>query len=448
MSEATRPPETWPAERKHHPFSPSTLQNREACPCYEGRDSQHVRSIAGTLAHEVVETRKDNKDLSDEDLIAAAECIDFVDGRFELMLSARTQAVNTRLEKLQDAEMFEDEEVEEGSIDDLSDTEFANRERAESEISEVQEFKEIYLSIDECHYEDAESTTGGYVDSLLIDHTEENAEMSDWKFGMWPVESAENNLQCICYVLGAFRKFPKLKTIRFFFRQPLLELYSEAVFTREQVSALYLRVQTVVHRARKAREMVKAGDYSMANPMVPACNFCANLGDCPKVLAMMCRIGNKFYPLEIPDDITPSKVIAKDQTALGLRLAQVVKIWADSFRATTTDRVLRGGADLPEGFIIQSQSRRQLVNKEKFKEIALLYLTEAEFTGTLDVLFGAVEKAIQDKAPRGHKKTTVEQFQEELDNAGATQRGLPFSFLRAKPSKEVATETKTESIKA
>jgi hypothetical protein len=74
MSELTRGIESWPAERKHHPFSPSSLQNREACPCYAGRDSQHVRSIAGTMAHSVVETRRDNNELSDEDAISAAEC--------------------------------------------------------------------------------------------------------------------------------------------------------------------------------------------------------------------------------------------------------------------------------------------------------------------------------------------------------------------------------------
>lgn len=403
MSELTRGSESWPVERKHHPFSPSSLQNREVCACYEGRESKHVRTIAGTLAHGVVETRTDNADLSDEDSLAAAECIDMVDHRLGLMELARQNALKDMPEPLT--------------------------------VPEIQEFKEIELAVDDCKFEDANSTTSGFLDSLLIDHTGEYAEMFDWKFGMWPVETAENNLQCISYVLGGFKHFPNLRKIKFFFRQPLIGLQSEATFTREQIPALYLRVQVVVARAREAREQIKSGNWSMATPMVPACNFCGNLGKCPKVLEKMCVVGHKFFPMEIPANLTPTMVVNTAETSLGLRLAQVVKVWADAFRAQTTDRVLRGGAQLPPGFVITSQSRRELIDKDAFKRVALTYLSEQEYLNTLDVLFGAVEKAIQDKAPRGQKKNTVEQFQAELETAGATKKGLPFSFLRAQPVK-------------
>jgi|SRR6267142_2895317 len=408
MSELTRGIEKWTAERKHHPFSPSSLQNREACPCYAGRDSQHVRSIAGSLAHSVVETRRDHNELSDEDAVSAAECIDFIDGRFAMMKTARELAIQRQ----------------EGP--------FHSRATAEESVPQVQEFREIELAIDDCKFEDADSTTSGFLDTLLIDHTGEYAEMADWKFGVWPVEPAKTNLQCICYVLGGFRHFPKLKSIRFFFRQPLIGLNSDHTFHRSEIPELYLRIQTVVHRARKATAQADAEDFSEAIPKIPACNFCARLGDCPKVLDIMCKVGAKFHPMEIPADITPTKVLAKDQTAFGLRLSGVVKIWADAFRASTTDRVLRGAADLPEGFTIQSSSRRELIDKEKFKQVAMDFLTEAEFSATLDVLFGAVEKAIQDKAPRGQKKHTTEIFQERLAECGATAKGQPFSFLRAK----------------
>lgn len=403
MSELTRGLEVWPVERKHHPFSPSSLQNREVCACYEGRESKHVRTIAGTLAHGVVETRTDNADLSDEDSLAAAECIDMVDHRLGLMELARQNALKDMPEPLT--------------------------------VPEIQEFKEIELAVDDCKFDDANSTTSGFLDSLLIDHTGEYAEMLDWKFGMWPVETAENNLQCISYVLGGFKHFPNLRKIKFFFRQPLIGLQSEATFTRDQIPALYLRVQVVVARAREAREQIKSGNWSMATPMVPACNFCGNLGKCPKVLEKMCVVGHKFFPLEIPANLTPTMVVNTAETSLGLRLAQVVKVWADAFRAQTTDRVLRGGAQLPPGFVITSQSRRELIDKDAFKRVALTYLSEQEYLNTLDVLFGAVEKAIQDKAPRGQKKNTVEQFQAELETAGATKKGLPFSFLRAQPVK-------------
>lgn len=423
MSELTRGSESWPVERKHHPFSPSSLQNREVCACYEGRESKHVRTIAGTLAHGVVETRTDNADLSDEDSLAAAECIDMVDHRLGLMELARQNAVNAFVDTLR-THAHNPEEPLEQTIASV-----------QASTAKIQEFKEIELAVDDCKFDDANSTTSGFLDSLLIDHTGEYAEMLDWKFGMWPVETAENNLQCISYVLGGFKHFPNLRKIKFFFRQPLIGLQSEATFIREQIPALYLRVQVVVARAREAREQIKSGNWSMATPMVPACNFCGNLGKCPKVLEKMCVVGHKFFPLEIPDNLTPTMVVNTAETSLGLRLAQVVKVWADAFRAQTTDRVLRGGAQLPPGFVITSQSRRELIDKDAFKRVALTYLSEQEYLNTLDVLFGAVEKAIQDKAPRGQKKNTVEQFQAELETAGATKKGLPFSFLRAQPVK-------------
>lgn len=408
MSELTRGSESWPSadSRKHHRFSPSTLQNREACPCYESRDTVHIRAIAGTMAHGVVETRKDNDLLSDEDALAAAGCLDFVDRRKQMMDDRR-------------ASLF----VQQPGL-------------LQANVPQVQELKEIYLPIDDCAFEDADSTTAGYVDHALIDHTETYAELIDWKFGMWPVEKAENNLQGISYTLGLFRKFVRLQTIRFFFFQPLLGTQSEAVFTRNQIPELYLRVQTVVARARLAAKAVAVADFSTATPRIPACNFCSNIGSCTKVAEVMCKVGHKFYALEIPANITPSMVMEKTETTLALRLAQVVKVWADAFRSQVTDRAIRGDAPVPEGFYIQTQSRRKISNKEKFKEVALRYLTEKEYLDSLDIAFGSVEGIISKNSPRGNKKTTVEQFQHDLAAAGATEKGDSFSFLRAKASKE------------
>src|SRR5579862_4583227 len=93
-----------PEVRKHHPYSPSTLQNTEACPCYQSRDSQHERSIAGTLAHEVVETGDDKHELSDEDAMAAAECIEFRENRKAELQAAADKALPTYLKNGGDVE--------------------------------------------------------------------------------------------------------------------------------------------------------------------------------------------------------------------------------------------------------------------------------------------------------------------------------------------------------
>jgi hypothetical protein len=383
------------------------------------------------VAHGVVESGDDDNRLSDEDATAAAECLDFMARRKALMEDARRRAVDAEVECREDGEIFE-----EGGIDDHSDTEWRNRQDVESETPGVQELKEVSLPIDDCKFDDGStSTTSGFVDLVLIDHTGTCGELSDWKFGRWPVETADNNLQGISYSLGAFRRWPKLQAIKFFFKQPFLDSISEATFTRAQVPELYLRVQTVVARARGAAERVKQNDWSSARPAIPVCNFCAHLGKCEKVMAMVCKVGAKFYPLEIPAEITPSLVQEPGQTSLGLRLAQVVKIWADAFRTQITNRVLEGRAVLPDGYAITSMSKRELVSAEAFKKVALKYLTEAEYQSALDITFGPVEKMISDHAPRGQKKATIEQFTAELESAGAVKKGDPFSFLRSKPTK-------------
>lgn len=393
------------AERKHHPYSPSTLQSREVCPCFESKQDVvvHERTVAGSKAHNVVETGIDDNQLSDEDAVAAAECLDFVERRRVLLEDARSRI---------------------------------------PEASPLTELKEVYLPIDECIFEDEyldfrdgtiikrkiEATTAGYVDHVIINHDQTYAEMIDYKFGLWPVEQADNNLQGISYALGLFRAYPTLKKILFWFMQPHLEQISSVVFERENIPALYLRVQVVVAKAREAR---KRGDFSTARPMVPVCNFCANIGVCPKVTEFVCRVGSKFHPLEIPENITPTMVHDPKNSALGKRLAAVVKIWADAFSRQLADRILRGEAPLPEGYRIETRANRVIVDKDKFKEITLKHMTEAEYLATFDPSFGPIEDLIKEKSARGSKKTIVESYQAELLASGAVKRDLPYSFLKA-----------------
>lgn len=413
-------------DRIHHAYSPSTLGNREVCPCYEGQQSAtpHERTTAGTRAHNVVETGEDDNKLGDDDAIAAAECLDFVNQRRQLMEDARDQAIDGYMR------------VHDGSP------------------PEVLDLKEIYLPIDDKSFletrtvkkEDEtgkgifvqeqrafQATTAGYVDRVLIDHTRTYAELLDWKFGLWPVDGADTNPQGIAYVLGLFKMYPTLERVRVFFKQPHLELTSEAEFTRAQIPELYLRIKTIVARAMAARA---ADDFATANPTVPACNFCANIGRCPAVAKFACKVGTKFYPLEIPEDITPTMVLSSRDTTLAMRLSQVLAVWAQAFRTQTTDRVLRGDAEIPAGFVLQQRSKREVIDPALFKEIVLDHLTESEYASICDVPgFGATEEIIKDKAPRGSKKTAIENFQKELEDSGAVERGKPYVFLRASAEK-------------
>lgn len=400
-------------ERKHHPFSPSTLANREACPCFKGRNEANAAAIAGTLAHKAVEERTDDNELTDEQALRVADCLDFYDKRVALMQEARQRAIG------------------------LAPTITAKR-----KVKPVVELAEKYWRVDtvkDPRFKTKE-TTGGFADAFVIDHTETYAEGFDWKFGMWSVEDAAENVQGWSYVIGFFREHQKVQKVLFWFFQPAIERITSHLFHRSDIPAHYLRIQAIVERAKTATLAADTGNYDLATPKVPACNFCDRIGQCPKVLNLALRVSKKYMPIEFPESISANTIMDPKNASLALRLAQVVKIWSEGFRATTTDRVVRGDAEVPEGYTFGTGQRREIVSLPKFKEIALRYMTEAEYHECLSVEFGPIEKKIQDAAPRGSKKASLESFQELLASEGATEKGTPYTFLRVKTaSKETET---------
>jgi hypothetical protein len=264
------------------------------------------------------------------------------------------------------------------------------------------------------------------------------------------VEKAENNLQGIAYTLGLFKRYPALKAARFFFKQPHTNEISFSYFTRDMLPALYLRITAVVARARKARELVKQGDFSMANPTVPNCLFCANIAECTKVLDIALKLGKKFNPLMIPEDITPTMIHNARDTKLGMDLCAVMAVWAPAYRGRLTDRVLNRTADCPSGFMIATGSRRKIKDVEKLRKVALKHLTEAEYNALLskEPPFGELEEAIEAKAPRGRKSNVIREFQKEIIDTGAVEKSESYAYLRAvaKNGDDVeAEQTKTEN---
>jgi len=414
-------------ERKHHPYSPSSLQNREACPCFENRNTQHVKAIIGTLQHSVTETGEDDHRLSDDEALAAAECLDFYERQKTLMLEDRERAAKAAAQQTGMTTVWPLVIEETESYLPVDDCKFDEFYIANVQVKDGPKGK-MEPAV---HHRIVESTTAGYVDRALISWDRTHGILLDWKFGAWAVEKASNNLQGIAYALGLFKKYPTLQTIKFFFKQPHLNLLTEATFTRAQVPELYLRVQTVVARAKEARQRMMRDDFSMANPMAPACNFCANLGRCPKVAEMAIRVGSKFAPLQVPSNITPTGLKNDEDTTIGLRLSQVMAVWAKAFRSTITERAIRGTAPIPEGFRMETRADREIVSVDKFIAVTHKYLTEAELAPLAQYTFGSVEEKIKEKAPRGSKKSTLEEYQAALKEAGAVKLGDSYTFLKA-----------------
>lgn len=399
-------------ERPHHPYSPSSLELREACPCFENRKVVNVAAVRGTVQHSAVEAGEDLNDMDDDEAVHAAMCADFADRQLALLNEERARDM-----KANPADIF----------------------------PPVLDLREIYLRVDDEHFSETirdprsgettvrnfHGTTAGYVDRVLIASNQRRAIMLDWKFGKWAVTDAEKNLQGIAYLLGLFREYELLEEITVYFLQPALNRITFHTFKRSEIPALYLRVQTTVARAMEARQRTDKDDWTMSQPAIPVCNFCGNLGRCEKVARFACHVGHKFHPIEIPADLDPTGLKSPKDSTMGMRLATVLKIWSDSFRKALSDRVIRGAQPMPPGYTLQARTDRVMVDPKLFKSVALRYITQEELEAVSEVPFGAVEKMVSDKAPRGAKKQTIDTFRQELKTAGAVKDGDPYTFLRA-----------------
>ena len=374
-------------DRPHHPFSPSSLQSREACPKYTNRQGEvHEAALIGTMQHDMAESLKDNPKLADFQAAAVAECVDFCEKRARLYPGSQV-------------------------------------------------LKEVYLPIDDAWITTPtaafQGTTAGYIDFAVVSEDQKFAEIVDYKYGRNIVEEAKNNLQGIAYALGLLKMFPGLTSIRVWFIMPHADHTSDYIFTREMFDDMRLRVNVVVGRANEAHK--NDGDFSTASPNTSACLFCGHIGVCPKVAERVISLGKKYRPLEIPADVTPSIIADPKQAAIGLRLAAVVSTWAEAFKRQATAKTIDREDFIPEGYILVTSTKRKVTNPIQLGKIARKFLPRNQWKfiqALYELPLGKVEDLINTAAPRGSKETTVGEFGAAALEAGVIEQGEPFAFLR------------------
>lgn len=395
------------ATRIHHPYSPSTLQAREACPKYQSRNNESEASRKGTRQHDAVEGEQDNALLADHEAIAVAECIAYAES------VAKKYPGGTVL-------------------------------------------KEVYLPIDDeeivIRYADGggdvfKGTTAGYLDFAVVSADETAAEIIDYKFGQHGVEPAENNLQGIAYMLGLLKKFPKLETCKVQFVLPHRDEIDQHTFllSQENVDDHRLRVVAVVRRAEEAAKV--PNDFSMANPTLGACLFCSLIGKCPKVAEKVLKIGQKFAPLQLPENVNPSLISDPADTALGIKVAQIAEAWAKAFRAGATEKAISDPDFMPEGYVLVTSTRRIVLDARKLADIGKEFVPEAaapEIEKLFDIPIGGIEGLIKLAAPRGQKEKTVDAFGEAAIARGALELGAPFAFLKQSTKNKTKKEQTNE----
>jgi len=305
--------------------------------------------------------------------------------------------------------------------------------------------KEVYLSVDDEALQDPHDaalvwtgTTGGYPDLGIVNLEETHAEIIDWKFGRNAVSHAKDNLQGISYMLGLKKIYPKLQTCRVLFFQPHIDHESEHTFDISVPDAYHLRVRTVVARAIEAGKNPK--DFSMARASVGTCLFCSLVGVCPKVAELVIQVGKKYAPLVVPDDINTVSLEDPAKVSQGMKLAQVVKLWAESFRKNATTKALHDEDFIPEGYVLVPQQRLNIKDAKKVGEIAKRFVPpeHAEKIEALyDITLTPLDTLIELVAPRGQKEKSSDAFRAALVSEGAAEKGSPFSVLRMATDKDV-----------
>lgn len=421
---------------------------REACPKYTPNHSENEAALLGTLQHAVVESGEDNEELSDARAYAAAECLTFCQERAKAFPGCTV---------IQEVYLPIDDEV---LVVDVRWIERFDIVTEDGQVCPGFRGRQMYKVV--------EHTTAGYLDYGIISADETEAEIIDFKFGKNPVTCAEKNVQGISYMLGLKRRYPNLKKCRVRFLMPHIDWQTDHQFDLSSIDEMYLRVKTIVQRAVYAAN--RPTDFSMARPNVGTCLFCKLVGECPKVAELVIDIGKKFAPLALPKDISTTALTDPVQVALGMKLAQLVGVWAEAYRARASAKAIASDF-IPEGYILVQSQKEKIVDarkvasmaKAKLQELLTAYLTKQlgreptqeeyakasielaeKVEKTYDITFGPLEKLIESLAPRGQKSAASDAFRESLVAAGAVEKGNPFAFLRQSSETD---KTKTESKK-
>jgi hypothetical protein len=371
------------ATRVHHPYSPSTLQAREACPCWTPSGGTNEAAEAGTLQHDAAEKGLDDPRLSDAQAAAVAQCKAFCDD-----LASKFPGATVLNEQYLPVD---DEVIWANDPPPL---------RSRSKFL---------------------GTTAGFMDWGLVTADGLHGELVDYKMGQHAVEEASNNLQGVSYALGLFKKYPTLRDVTVTFLLPYRDEVDQHTFDMTNALALLLRIKTVVHRAIEAK---RAGDFLTARPSVSACSFCGALGTCPKVAELALHVGRKYRPIDVPKNLTPSMMLDPKDVGLGLQLAMVLKAWAEAYRAQATQKTIMDDKFVPEGYRLVSSVKRSVRKARELVETAKEFLPEDQWP-LLEALFevplGPVEKLISVAAPRGSKEDTVEEFGRIILEAGLVE---------------------------
>jgi hypothetical protein len=369
-------------ERPHHKESASSLQPKEWCPRYKSESSSNEAAEIGTLQHYAAETG-DLSGLDDTQAEKVTVCLDFIANRVKEL---------------------------------------------RAQYPDLVDIKEVYGEIDEVEWPtmNERSTSGGFVDRVLLFDDGRQAEIWDYKFGKWPVEPAENNLQGIVYLLNLRKQYPTLERARVGFLMPYLDIIDFHDFTQADFPELYVRVKRLV---------AKRQDPNLAeeNPSFTTCMWCANIAKCKAVTNAVVKAAKKFSPLKVPKNLDPNSISASDDISAWIQFGDVCSAYGSAVRELCTQLVVEDPALVPESHDLIDQTLREVSDQSKWKAfLADKGVPSSVLERISKISLTSATKALRDLAPRGEKELFSKAAEAEAAEAGLLVPGTTKIFLRAK----------------
>lgn len=346
---------------EHAKISPSSLRYREICAGWQHSPGTSDAAEEGTMMHDAAE-RGDTTSLNEEQRAQVKECFEYVEG-----------------------------------ITELAD--------------EVH--KELKL-------DGGAGQTWGTADVVSING--EHAHVIDYKFGRWPVDDADVNLQGWAYAVGVFASFP-VSRVTVHFLIPRIDAATRHTFTREDdYDRLKTRVATVIARAELPDPPL--------NPDPKACQYCAAKARCPALAekALMIPVNQHW---ELPADLNPAAITDPGQMAKVLGVIPVIEAWAKDIRGAALD-MARNGGNIP-GYSIRSRSGKRVI-KDLLAAWEILNkdfaLDLCEFLPACSISITGIEDAVKAKTGKGGGAALLRQLNSRFAEEGIVTSTAEIEYLQ------------------
>lgn len=288
-------------------LSPSKLEAKEQCPCFDYQqfvvkdDGEETPAERGTRLHKAVEDMDLSLCKDDGERRQVQMCIDYTMNML-----------------------------------------------AGNEIPPVEVWKEKELRIG--LLDNGEYLTSGTLDyaALWANH----ATLLDYKFVRGAsVSEPKDNLQLACYALGLLEACPGIEAVEAGILAPGVEWAPEPViYMRADMPKIVERIKAVLASAEDPFKQPRSGEV---------CNNCTHASRCPALGKVAVVVANKIG-LPVPEVFAPESIVSPRDRAIAQVLANALEQWADQVKKHNSEAA-KNGVVIP-GHTLVSRSGKTFID--------------------------------------------------------------------------------------